>query len=363
MRLLQVTNSLRSGGAEKLVVDTSILFKEEHQLEVDVLVLDGTETIFYKKLKDKGTVQIQKLGYGINMYNPLNIFKLRKYLKAYDVIHVHLFPAFYWIGLAKILTSSSCKLIITEHNTTNRRRENVFFKLMDRFIYRQYDKIITISDAVDQSVKKHLGPKFDSFQKIYNGIDLESVTSALPYSKTELGFSEDDILTIQVASFTPQKDQKTLIEAIQILPEQYKLILVGKGPEKEQMEAFVTEHNLDDKVKFFGVRSDVPKLLKSVDVVVLSSHFEGLSLSSVEGLASGKPFVASRAPGLEEVVEGAGVLFTTGDSQQLSKEIQQLVELSKIDRQKIVDDCVERSKRFDIQLMVKNYVDLYAALV
>jgi glycosyltransferase involved in cell wall biosynthesis len=50
-------------------------------------------------------------------------------------------------------------------------------------------------------------------------------------------------------------------------------------------------------------------LLKTADIVVLSSHYEGLSLASIEGMASGKPFIASDVPGLHEVVKGADLLF------------------------------------------------------
>src|SRR5690606_37044183 len=89
----------------------------------------------------------------------------------------------------------------------------------------------------------------------------------------------------------------------------YVLLLVGDGMLRKSSEELANKIGVKNRVLFLGIRKDVPRLLKSVDLVVLSSHFEGLSLSSVEGLASGTPFLASDVPGLTEVVENAGVLF------------------------------------------------------
>ena len=63
---------------------------------------------------------------------------------------------------------------------------------------------------------------------------------------------------------------------------------------RKQCEILVHDCGVDDRVLFLGIRSDVPQLLKTADVTVMSSHFEGLSLSSIEGMTVGKPFVAIR---------------------------------------------------------------------
>lgn len=357
MKVLQVTNSLMSGGAEKLVVDTSIRYKQRG-IDVDILLLDGTRTPFFESLDDHKDIKIISLGNTANIYRPSNIFKIKKYLNEYDIIHVHLFPALYWVGIANFLKRKKHTVVVTEHNTTNRRRKLLAFKLLDRFVYKQFDKIITISNAVDESLKSHLGKRFQNYTKIYNGINLKVIEEAVPYPKSELGYSNDDILLIQVASFTAQKDQGTAIKAMLDLPKSYKLLLVGKGPLKEQYIQQVKELDLEDRVEFLGVRSDVPRLLKSVDLVLLSSHYEGLSLSSVEGMASGKPFIATNAPGLTEVVEGAGVLFKDQDHKELLVKIKELIDQPDYYKE-VVINCVERSKQFDIELMVGNYIKLY----
>ncbi|MFY0714337.1 glycosyltransferase [Seonamhaeicola sp. NFXS20] len=358
MKVLQVINSLRSGGAEKLIVDTCGKFSEKG-LKVDVLLLDGAETGFYKKLKENKSINIFSLGTENNIYNPFLVFKIKSFFKNYDIIHVHLFPALYWVGFANLLSFKKHNIVLTEHNTTNRRRKLFLFKTLDKIVYNQFNKIITISDAVDQNLLNHLGEKFKpKFIKIYNGINLESINLAKPYKKEDLHFSDADKLIIQVSSFTPQKDQKTLIRAVSKLPENFKLILVGQGPLEDACKQLANELGVTDKVHFYGLRNDVPRLLKTADVVVLSSFYEGLSLSSIEGMASEKPFVASDVPGLTEVVKNAGVLFKKEDDNELSKIILKLSNNSSY-HHNVVESSLKKSKLFDINIMVDNYINLY----
>lgn len=119
--------------------------------------------------------------------------------------------------------------------------------------------------------------------------------------------------------------------------------------------------NLGNRVFFLGVRADVPRLLKSCDVVVLSTHYEGFSLASIEGMASGRPFVGSDVPGLSEFVRGAGLLFPEGDHHALSETIIGLLRDSDHYRQ-VSDACEERAAEFDIVKTVNGYVDVYESL-
>ena len=90
----------------------------------------------------------------------------------------------------------------------------------------------------------------------------------------------------------------------------------------------------------------------------MSSHWEGLSLSNIEGMSAGKPFVASDVNGLREVTQGYGILFPHEDAEALARIIRQLHD----DRQyyqEVADRCYERAKEFDISVMTKAYADVY----
>ena len=94
---------------------------------------------------------------------------------------------------------------------------------------------------------------------------------------------------------------------------------------------------------------------------MLSSHYEGLSLSSVEGMASGRPFVASDVEGLSDIVGGYGVLFPHGDSRALASAIKRLCEDGTY-RHEVVGRCMERAKMFDIKEMADKYMKIYYAI-
>ncbi|WP_421804950.1 glycosyltransferase [Flagellimonas sp.] len=357
MKVLQVINSLIAGGAEKLLVDATIAHSNMG-IETDILLLRNVDSPFINKLENHPKIKVFWLSENSSVYNPAHIFKLMKYFANYDVVHVHLFPCLYWAGIAAMLGKKNYRLVYTEHNTTNRRRESKFFKLLDRFIYKRYDDIVSISDSVDQSLKNHLGKSFKNITKIYNGIDLKEINSALPYPRAEMNLSSENVALIQVSSFTPQKNQDFLIKSLKHLPDHVVLFLVGDGTLRKTSEELASHLEVDQRVHFLGIRKDVPRLLKTMDYVILSSHFEGLSLSSVEGLASGKPFLASDVPGLTEVVQGAGILFEDDNMESFTRQLLRLIDNHDY-RESTAKMCEERAQKYDILTMCRKYQSLY----
>ena len=357
LRIVQVINSLLSGGAEKLVVETSLKFIEAGH-KVDILLLKTYDSPLSNQLEGNSDIDVYSLGADTNMYSPLCIGKIKKHLKAqqYDVVHAHLFPPFYWVALAKGASKKSI-FIHTEHNTDNRRMSSSYLKWLERFMYKKYDCHIAISNTVRTNMERHILNKDIDIKTIFNGVNLSTITEAMPYAKSEFGLQENDKLILQVSAFRPQKNQQTVIRALETMPDVH-LLLVGDGEKRQECEALTIDLNVNDRVHFLGIRSDVPRLLKTADIVVLSSHYEGLSLSSVEGMASGKPFVASDVPGLTEVVEGAGMLFEDNDHNQLADSIKTLFNDKELYTH-TAKNCMQRSKDYDLNAMVAGYLTLY----
>ena len=288
----------------------------------------------------------------MNVYNPLNIFRIIKYIKDYDIIHTHNTACQYFVPLAKLLSSAKCKLFTTEHNTFNRRREFLLFKFIDKIIYKRYYGIISISKKATENLKLFIGNKFN-VETIENGINISKYACI-----NTIEFIPAKKIITMVAGFRQQKDQDTLLQALSLLPNNYKLWLVGDGERREALINLVEELKLTERVRFLGIQSDIPQILEQSHIVVLSSHWEGLSLSSIEGMASGRPFIASDVDGLREIVGGHGILFPHQDSRSLANEIKSLCENNER-YQKIAHLCQERAKQFDIDIMAKKYNQLY----
>lgn len=355
MRIAQFLNSLKIGGAEKLILDSVPLYQKKG-IEMDVITLNDAKTPFWIKLEEESNGKLIGLS-SKSVYNPLLIFKIIPYLKKYDLIHIHLFPALYWVVLAKTFSFSKTKLIYTEHNTSNRRRNSFIFKFIDQFIYKRLTKIVTIAEEVDKELKKHLSFKKEKFQLIQNGVDVEFYNSALAYPKTDF-FTKQDFILIQVSSFRWQKDQNTLIKALELLPKNVKLLLVGIGDLLHESRELVENLNLSERVKFLGIRDDVARLLKTADLIVLSSKHEGLSLSNIEGMSASKPFIGSDVPGLREIVKDYGLLFEQGNAEDLAGKIQKLINNPSF-RNQVAEKCYQRAKEFDIHTMVDSYIEVY----
>lgn len=350
MKILHIITSLRTGGAEKLMVDLLPRLRDFGN-EVELLLFDGTRTPFYDEL-EKVDVKIHHLAIGGNVYNPLNIFRLRKYLTDYDIVHTHNTACQYFTPLAKILSRNKCKLFTTEHNTFNRRRAILGWEYIDRFIYKHYDSIISISQKATDNLIAFIGNKY-KISTIENGIDLSKFKLLSPAN-----FNSRNKIITMIAGFREQKDQDTLIKALSLLPQEYKLWLVGDGERRQILEKLVIELDLGNRVEFLGIRSDIPQILEKSHIVVLSSHWEGFGLAAVEGMASGRPVIVSDVGGLREIVRGYGILFPPQDAKTLANEIKSLCE-NKNRYNQIALACQEKAKQYEIKKMVLRYNLIY----
>lgn len=342
------------GGAEKLVTDmVPRMIQYGHQ--VDVLLFDGTETPLKQELEKKG-VTIYSLSMGGAVYNPLYIIKLVSYLQRYDIIHTHNTACQLFVALANILSPTT--IITTEHNTSNRRRKWKWYRIIDCWMYNQYQTVICISDAAEKNLKEYINHCKAVITTIYNGINISRFSKAKANNTLKQESEKRYILTM-VAGFRVQKDQDTLIRSLKYLPiGQYEVWLIGDGERKSQLQELCKREHVENYVRFLGIRNDIPEILKASDIIIMSSHFEGLSLSSIEGMISGKPFIASDVDGLREITKGSGILFPKGDEKILAQNIQKLIK-DKTLYNKIAQQCMIRAAKYDIQHTTNNYLKIY----
>ena len=356
MRILHVITSLYNGGAERLMVDLLPRLRNNGENEVELLLFNGVETNFKKELEHKG-IKIISLSTTNDVYHPRRLFKLRRIIPQYDIVHTHNTACQLYVAIASSLLHNKPILLTTEHNSTNRRRANSWLKPVDRWMYNLYQAIVCIADQTYQNLVDYIGYS-KRFHIIHNGVDVSRFIKPI----ADVTDKNEFIITM-VAAYRPQKDHETLLRAMTHLPVNYRLWIVGGGDrrEGERIKSYCSHLGLDDRVDFMGVRQDVPEVLEKSDIVVLSSHWEGLSLSSIEGMACGRPFIASDVDGLHEIVDGAGVLFPQGDDKALADKIRYLCE-TPADYQDVAQKCQARARQYDISVMADRYLELYKSL-
>lgn|SRR5574344_185461 len=355
MRILQVITDLGNGGAESLVASLSQMMNDNAHF-VEVMTFSGLSFPFDEVLR-KNHVKVIKIKKGRNFYNPLIIFKLIPYLKRYDVIHTHNYSPQLYLAIAKALSFSKVKLVTTEHSTNNGRRKYGWLKMLDKWMYSKYSVVISVSDKVKELLEERIGKGITDIRTVINGANVYLFHNAKPYENER---NKNDVIFTMVARFLPPKDQITVIKALTHLPANFKAWFVGTG-NMEKCENLVKGLNLSERVRFWGNRIDVPNILRTSDVVVMSSRYEGMSLSSIEGMSVGKPFVASDVVGLREMTEGYGILFAYQDDKELARLIKGLCDDRKW-YESVAAKCYERAQKFDLHNTAQGYMNIYDEL-
>ncbi len=350
MRILHIITSLEIGGAQRLLSDILPIMTQNH--EVTLLVTDDLDNDFSRRVKLAG-VRVITTG-GIPQHSPKNIFVLHKLMKGYDVVHVHLFPMLYWASLASLFTP--VRLVYTEHSTSNRRRGKWYFRPIEQFVYSRFQCVISISRQTRDALTDWLRTSRDSsrFIVVNNGINL----SAFSHLHSQKDYPHT---LVMVSRFVASKDQETVIRAMALLPDDMHVFFVGDGENLAHCKDYAISLGVADRTHFVGSQLDVASWLAKADIGVQSSHWEGFGLSAVEMMAAGLPVVASSVEGLRQVVEGAGILFETGNAQELADAVSQL--LSDADYyKKIANQCAARAIDYDIRTMVDQYLKIYSSL-
>ena len=143
MKIRHIINNLGTG-AERLVVELSKGMRDlGHDVGIIQLTSSPDNSPTSRAAKNDG-LNIVVLGRG--RFDPRSIWRVRKHTRGADVVHAHLFPAFYLAAMTGRRTK-----VLTEHSTDNRRRHGRLLRRLDRVIYRQFDRCVAISDGVNRS--------------------------------------------------------------------------------------------------------------------------------------------------------------------------------------------------------------------
>ena len=183
---------------------------------------------------------------------------------------------------------------------------------------------------------------------IHNAVDVDAAPRARP--------ADGPTVVVAVGRLKYPKDTRTLVEAAAQVPGDWRLDLVGDGPERAELEQVSGE-----RVHFVGERDDVPELLAGASVFVLSSRSEGFPISVLEAMAAGLPVVASDVGGVREQVEQevTGLLVPRGDAVALASAIERLVRDPELRRRMGEAGRARAARLFDLPSFREAHLELY----
>lgn len=251
------------------------------------------------------------------------ILQLRRFLLSNNIqiLHTH----GYKTDIIGLLASwrTPCRLVSTPHGWSIRAGVKLkIYETLDRLIFRFFDAIVPLSDAIFNELKKWPGLK-NKLYKIQNGVDISEIDAENYLASEVLRLKEKGCFIVgYVGQLIARKGLKILLEAFAKLETPLKkLIILGDGDQKQDLEKLAVALGIQADVLFLGFRKDRLNFLKGFDVFVLPSSLEGIPRCLMEAMAAQVPVVASRIPGCTELVhhEQTGLLFELDNVNSLLK--------------------------------------------
>jgi glycosyltransferase involved in cell wall biosynthesis len=233
-----------------------------------------------------------------------------------------------------------------------------------RYLYnRRVDGVVAISRSVLDCLSE-AGVNRRSIRLIYSGIDPMPFTGLLSDDHR----ANDSTIVAMLAVLEERKGHRFLLDAARVLKNRgrkIRYVFAGDGSHKTQLQRLVQTLGLREEVSFVGFVADVPKFLSSIDVLVLPSLYEGLGVAALEGMAAGKPVVATRVGGLaESIVDGeTGFLVPAEDGAALADAIDRLVADPSMARAMGCKGAARVLKNFTIEQMASQNEAYYYALL
>ena len=178
--------------------------------------------------------------------------------------------------------------------------------------------------------------------------------------RRELGIPENAEVLLSVGDLNKNKNHRAVLEALARMENRnLHYVVCGRGPLKEELEAFAREKGLGDRVRFMGYRNDIPAFYAMADVFVFPSFREGLSVSVMEAMASGLPIVCSRIRGNTDMVEDGvnGYLMEPGNPDSIAGALRRLEDGGK--REEISRNNLEKAEEYSLAVIAEQYRQLY----
>jgi glycosyltransferase involved in cell wall biosynthesis len=303
IRILHLITGIDIGGAETLLLSSLSRLQKEERYDISVCYLKG-----------EGTLKSEFIMKGIKVIDLSNYIFLKKVLKLffllktekYSIVHTHLIQA---TLLGRIISRAAGipVVIATEHNTSNFQKKYFLIMILYSLTQSLNQKIIAISNAVKKELIKKVKILEEKIEVLYNGIEIQTFTDYGKDPELLQKFKLQKIFPVigTVGRLDFRKGQIFLIRAIAKLKGTYpdiKLIIVGGGELENELKEECKRLGITDIVFFLGTQKNIKNFLSILDIFILPSLQEGLSISLIEAMSMGKSVIATNIGGIPEVV-------------------------------------------------------------
>jgi len=362
MRVLHVIDSMELAGAER-VVESLVRWLNQRGIENDVCCLSHKGELGERLEKENLRIFSLEKKEGVDWKIFWNFFwKVKK--RGYDLIHFHnIGPLIYGFLTSYLLHIPA---VVTIHGRIGWKKGRT--RLLNRYYFRFPKKIVTVWKQGEEMLIRS-GVPANKLMTIYNGVEInEEETKRGEEIKFPFDTNKKFIIGT-VGNLTAVKNHLELLKAFKIFSDgldvdEARLVIIGEGRERENLEKFILDNHLEKLVFLLGRKRNIPGYLDYFDIFVLPSTSEGLSIALLEAMGSGKAVVAMNVGGNSEVIQNghSGILISTEGS-RFSKQMAEILRELHDDSQK--RDFLAKNGRqkiessFNCALTVARYEQLY----
>jgi glycosyltransferase involved in cell wall biosynthesis len=364
LRVLQVLPSVNLGGAESMVL-TLLDELDPMTVESSVCVLGHGPMV--QRVNER-RLPVRQIRCYRGRFDPAFLALLLRTVREFkpDIIHAHIWIAgFYAVLCARALRVPA---VVTFHS--NYQIESLRERCMLKAILLGCKRLVFVCNQ--QRMHFAAIGVSEKIAVVRNGITMPDtgVTSVLHPSSgkcRELGLAEAAPVIVCVANLRPVKGHMVLLPAFQRLLQMNttaRLVLIGDGPLRSELEAYCCRTGLKGSVCFLGARDDVLDWLCAADLFVCSSSSEALSISIMEAMAMGVPVVATRVGGNPELIDDGidGLLVPYGEPDQLADAMNRLLSDRAFARQLAQRALAKARAWFASDRMADSYMRIYRAV-
>jgi len=358
--ILHLIETSGPGGAEKVLINLVEDLDRKGYSSIVGLLKDGWLNTQLRAMGFQTVVIPQGPGLDINW-----IRQTVHLMKAHgiNVIHAHEYTMSAYGSLLSIIRPTP--LIATVHGKNAFYAESVKRRIGYRFVSRQATRMVAVSKDIKNFLKKRVGIRCERIGTIHNGISVRKVPETqIEQLRSELSIKRGSPVIGTVGSLYPVKGHTYLLKAAQNVTQLFPdatFLISGRGGLLEALEEEIKGLKITENVRLLGFREDVPALLQLLDIFVLPSLSEGISIALLEAMAAGKPTIATMVGGNPEVVveNETGFLVPAADVRSLTEKITVL--LREKDRARRMGDMGRQrvERHFSLETMVQKYQQLY----
>ena len=360
-KLIIFIPSIEGGGVEKNLFIISNFLKDKIK-NLSVITISN-------KFKNRFDSKIKFISFEADFWN--SIGRRKKFLMGLLLLFIEILKdrnvlVFSFQGnvyctlLCKLL---GIKIIVRSNSAPDGWSQNKLKNLVFKYVLRNADKVIV--NSLD--FKKRFKTKFQIHTEcIYNPLNKNEIIKKSKL-KNKIKFDKKKLKLINVGRYSDQKDQLTLLKAVNRIKDKVKfnLLLVGRGAEKEKLIKYIRNNDLSRHVRLIDFQNNPYNLIKSSDIFILSSLYEGLPNVLLESQVLKRFIISSDCPtGPREILlnGNAGLLFKVGDYIKLSNLILQYSKNKKKLSKKIIIGY-KNLNRFDYDQNLKKYLNIINSLI